>query len=158
MTSLAASQNHPLSTLLLHRSMTRPCQSIDRRTSPSAQRGGGCFCNLATLSIFRIFAPLPSTPSLSHTLYFLSALLVSPLSSFDLVPFPLVFPHTLLLSIFSSSRPPSPSFIPTAVNSPLGEKYKQDWRACVLDEVYMRVRFAPFLLEEQFRLLFFWVL
>lgn len=67
MTSLGASYRHPFHP----RSMTRPCRPSapssalrDPRfstlplraelTRPSTQRGGGCFCNLATLSIFSI--------------------------------------------------------------------------------------------------------
>lgn len=132
MTSLGASYRHPFHP----RSMTRPCRPSapsstlrDPRfstlplraelTRPSTQRGGGCFCNLATLSIFSIHS-IPHQPSprlLSPSLSFsLSALLFSL--------------RTILLSSSSSacfflasdqpraSLSPSSSFLPSSL-SPL---------------------------------------
>lgn len=81
MTSLGASHRHPF----LPRSMTRPCTPCPahprrpRRpptapraepTGPSTQRGGGCFCNLATLPIFSIHTT-------SYSRYFASRLSLS---------------------------------------------------------------------------------
>lgn len=90
-TSLGASRRHPFHL----RSMTRPCASrsishpfpvvssvrkpsfppprAEQSTGPSIQRGGGCFCNLATMSIFSIH-------TISHSRHFVAHLFPSPIT------------------------------------------------------------------------------
>lgn len=164
MTSPGASYSRPFHP----RSMTRPCRpsapsstlgdpailsTLPLRaepTRPSTQRGGGCFCNLATLSIFSIHSvPHQGDPSVSlsprSTVFHLESSSRTPFGFLSLAASPFPPSHALsplsygVLCSLTSSR----LFHPVAVSFPprrpvlfflspsLAGRYKQGFCACV---------------------------